>query len=154
VSKFLTNHINVCIPVNFLLTPGLVCKVYTPCVGLIKMTPFTDMFINFRAFYHLSVKLNKLINSSCAWYALMWTVEWKIRQLDLQLPMQPLGTPITMLIMWDTELGFNKNVIIIQFEEFIDLLVDWSTGRVVTWKAAHAQWATCDGDGYDDVEWG
>lgn len=103
----------------------------TPRVALIKMTPLADRCINFRAFYHLSVELNKLINFlSCAWYALMWTVEWKIRQLQL-----PLGTHIdtprypykyaNYVSYTRRTLGFNKNVIIIHFEEFIDLTC-WS----------------------------
>lgn len=66
-------------------------------------------------------------------YVLMWTVEWKIGQLQPPAAAQnnPLhrgdihtytrNTPISMLIMRDTKLGFNKNVIIIHFEEFIDL---------------------------------
>lgn len=48
-------------------------------------------------------------------YVLMWTVEWKIGQLQPPAKTTPLHRD--MLIM----LGFNKNVIIIHFEEFIDL---------------------------------
>lgn len=133
-------YANLCWAVDLPVTLPLL---FLPRSALIKATPFTDIhtyvcmhmrYVHFRAFYHLSEKLNKLINFPhaclCAnvdsWVK-NWTVAAPCRRTE-QPPSQgrythtsTRNTPISMLIMRDTKLGFNKNVIIIHFEEFIDL---------------------------------
>lgn len=61
-------------------------------------------------------------------YVLMWTVEWKIGQLQPPAKTTPLHRDMVYKPLYIyanyaryQKLGFNKNVIIIHFEEFIDL---------------------------------